>query len=145
MAQDHEDFLRRWSRRKHRAAQVAEQPKPAAEPPSASLPALDSLNFESDFKAFLRAKIDEGVKRAALKKLFSDPRFNVMDGLDVYIDDYTKGEVLSPELVAALEHAKSTLLGPKQEDQKTQGEKPAEKPGAEDAAPKSDEPPRQDA
>ena len=25
-----------------------------------------------------------------MKKLFSDPHFNVMDGLDTYIDDYGK-------------------------------------------------------
>ena len=36
--------------------------------------ALDSLSFESDFKAFMHSKVEEGVKRAALKKLFADPR-----------------------------------------------------------------------
>jgi hypothetical protein len=29
-----------------------------------------------------------------LKTLFQDPRFNVMDGLDVYIDDYSKPDPL---------------------------------------------------
>ena len=41
----------------------------------------------------------EDVRRAALKKLFSDPRFNVMDGLDVYIDDYSKTEPIPPEML----------------------------------------------
>jgi Protein of unknown function (DUF3306) len=55
-----------------------------------ALPPLESLTPESDFTAFMQPQVDEGVKRLALKKLFSDPRFNVMDGLDVYIDDYSK-------------------------------------------------------
>lgn len=139
MSQDNEDFLRRWSRRKHAAAKPAPA-APAPEAAPAQLPSLDSLDFESDFKSFMHAKVEESVKRAALKKLFSDPRFNVMDGLDVYIEDYSKGETLSPEMVATLEHAKATLLGPKQED-----DKPAA-PAPEDSAEKKvDGDTRQDA
>jgi hypothetical protein len=142
MSQDNEDFLRRWSRRKRDAAQSVRNPaQPEAAAPAVELPALDSLNFESDFKAFMQAKVEEGVKRAALKKLFSDPRFNVMDGLDVYIDDYTKGETLTPEMVALLEHAKNTLLGPKQQEE----EKLAEKAPEPDSKPKDDGPPGQNA
>jgi hypothetical protein len=36
------------------------------------------------------------VRNAALKKLFTDPHFNVMDGLDVYIDDYGKPDPCRP-------------------------------------------------
>jgi hypothetical protein len=36
------------------------------------------------------------VKNAAFKKLFADPHFNVMDGLDIYIDDYSKPDPLPP-------------------------------------------------
>ena len=46
------------------------------------------LTRESDYSRFVSPGIDEGVKRAAMKKLFTDPHFNVMDGLDTYIDDY---------------------------------------------------------
>jgi hypothetical protein len=114
MAGDREDFLRRWSRRKLGAAAEAAAPKPPAPAPAAPeapLPPVDSLTPESDFSAFMRAKVDEGVKRAALKKLFADPRFNVIDGLDVDIDDYSKLETLSPDLRDKLEHVKSTLFG----------------------------------
>ncbi len=38
--------------------------------------------------------VDGAVRNAALKKLFSDPHFNVMDGLDTYIDDYGKPDPL---------------------------------------------------
>ena len=48
------------------------------------------LTRSSDFARFIAPGVDESVKRAAMKKLFSDPHFNVMDGLDVYIEDYNK-------------------------------------------------------
>jgi hypothetical protein len=42
----------------------------------------------------MKPDVDEGLKRQALKQLFQDPQFNVMDGLDVYIDDYSKADPL---------------------------------------------------
>jgi hypothetical protein len=64
-----------------------------------SLPPVESLTIDSDFTAFLQPKVDEALKRRALKQLFRDPHFNVMDGLDVYIDDYTKPDPIPPEIV----------------------------------------------
>ncbi len=113
------DFLRRWSRLKRESA--AQKPVAREKPPQ--LPPLDSLTFESDFKAFMHSKVEEGVKRAALKKLFSDARFNVMDGLDTYVDDYTKAEPISEELLAQLEHARQTLLERKPEQKEETAEK----------------------
>jgi hypothetical protein len=118
MADDREDFLRRWSRRKQAAA-VPKAPAPRQDEALPALPSIDSLTFESDFKAFMHAKVEDSVKRAALKKLFSDPRLNVIDYMDVYIDDYTNLETIPQEMLAKLEHAKATLFGP-------QPEKPAE-------------------
>jgi hypothetical protein len=109
-----EDFLSRWSQRK-RAAAVATAPAPAQ--PPAALPPLENLTFQSDFKAFMQAKVDEGVKRAALRKLFGDPHFNVMDGLDIYIDDYTKADPIPDAMLAGLEHAKATLFAPPPREQ----------------------------
>ena len=118
MAQDEGDFLRRWAKRKREAAAVpAAKAADAAEASAAPrLPPLESVSFESDFKAFMHSKVEESVKRAALKKLFSDPRFNVMDGLDTYIDDYTKSEPIPEAMLATLEHARQTLFGPKKEE-----------------------------
>lgn len=104
-------FLSRWSRLKKAskgapggdiapptpappiAPVAASVPAPAATPEAerdaAPLPPLESLTPESDFSPFMRAKVEESVKRQALKTLFQDPRFNVMDGLDVYIGDYS--------------------------------------------------------
>lgn len=111
MAADREDFLRRWSRRKQAAAAQGTAPTPAAETAAPRLPSIDSLTFESDFKDFMHAKVEESVKRAALKKLFSDPRLNVIDYMDVYIDDYTNLESIPQEMLAKLQHARTTLFG----------------------------------
>jgi hypothetical protein len=39
--------------------------------------------------------MDPAVRNAAMKKLFADPHFNVMDGMDTYIDDYSLPDPLS--------------------------------------------------
>jgi hypothetical protein len=137
-----EDFLRRWSRMKRQAedSSAALKTEPATGAPE--LPPLDSLTFESDFKDFMHSKVEEGVKRAALKKLFSDPRFNVMDGLDTYIDDYTKSEPMTDEFLAQLEHAKRTLFVPKAEEEPAPA---AAEEKAEAAEEKKDVEPKQDA
>ena len=128
-----QSFLRRWSRLKQEeAAKSPATTKGDVAPAPAELPALEGLSFESDFRAFMHAKVDEGIRRAALKKLFRDPRFNVMDGLDVYIDDYSKEDPISPALLAQLEHARTTLLGPQPEEEPPPQE--AEKPEAADDA-----------
>jgi len=105
-----DNFLSRWSKRKHAnnrgelppdpappmptAAPAASVAMPAApvEPPP--LPDVASLTPESDFTGFMREGVPEPLKRQALKTLFQDPRFNGMDGLDVYIDDYSKPDPL---------------------------------------------------
>jgi len=124
MSSDTGNFLRRWVRRKHEAAKTP--PAAAAETPVSELPSVEELDFESDFGAFLRAKVDEGVRRAALKKLFSDPRFNVMDGLDVYIDDYSKEDPIPPGMLAQLQHAKTALFGPRTEEKTEEEDKTPE-------------------
>jgi hypothetical protein len=100
--------LARWSRRKLDAAQAAPAPPaPSAAPATVApapvkLPPVETLSFDSDFTAFLRPEVDETLKRAALKQLFRDPRFNVMDGLDTYIDDYTKADPIPEDMLAGL-------------------------------------------
>ena len=147
MARDDQDFLRRWSRRKRAAQAAPAAPAPEATPAPAELPPLDSLNFESDFKSFMQAKVEESVKRAALKKLLHDPRFNAMDGLDTYIDDYTKNEGISEEMLKTLEHARSTLFPPQAEGAKeeTAKEETAKEEAPEPKTDKKDGDPGQDA
>ena len=128
--------LARWSRRKQEATRDdadAARPASSASPatagadaiagtsasptpvptPNPTLPPIESLTPESDFTPFFKPDVDPTLKRQALRKLFSDPHFNVMDGLDVYIDDYTKVQPIPPELVATLAHARYVLAPPK--------------------------------
>ena len=72
------------------------------------LPSLEdarALTPKSDFRPFMQQGVASDVRNAAVKKLFTDPHFNVMDGLDIYIDDYSKSDPLplavARELLAA--------------------------------------------
>jgi len=76
----------------------------------AVLPTMDDvaqLTSESDFSAFVARGVDQAVRRSALKKLFADPHFNVMDKLDMYMDDYNVASPMSAEMLASLKHSKS--------------------------------------
>jgi hypothetical protein len=131
-----EGFLRRWSRLKAdpAAAQPAAAPAPAQQrlgaatvvptidpqpsrvrppdgaAPAPALPTLDDvarLGSDSDFSAFVSKGVDKDVRRLAMKKLFSDPHFNLVDRLDVYMDDYNKPSPMSEAMLAALHHTKN--------------------------------------
>ncbi|MET0509078.1 MAG: DUF3306 domain-containing protein [Burkholderiaceae bacterium] len=65
-----------------------------------------ALTPDSDFSRFVGRQVGAGVRNAAMRKLFSDPSFNVMDGLDVYIDDYSKPEPLPATLARRLASAR---------------------------------------
>ena len=99
-------FLERWSRLKKAADKVAEAEITDAE----SL--LANLTPDSDFTQFLRQEISEEVRRKAMKTLFADPHFNVMDGLDTYIDDYSISDPIPPEMMALLNQAKTLFETP---------------------------------
>ncbi|WP_366925999.1 DUF3306 domain-containing protein [Acidovorax sp. 16-64-162] len=61
----------------------------AAEPPPPTLADAQALTSDSDFKPFVARGVAPEVRNAAMKKLFADPHYNVMDGLDIYIGDYS--------------------------------------------------------
>ena len=113
-----ENFFSRWSKRKddvregkavepepvvEEEVEVAAPPaaEPAPEPPP-TLEDVQSLTPQSDFSRFARSDVPADVKNAAMKKLFSDPHFNVMDRLDTYIDDYNTPDPIPPELLRQL-------------------------------------------
>jgi hypothetical protein len=128
-----EDFLSRWSRRKTEAreqpaSEPVPPPQPAAEDAAPELPAIDDLTLDSDFRGFFHPKVDEDLRRSALRKLFSDPHFNVMDGLDTYIDDYSKSEPIPPAMLAGLRQAQRILdwAAGKDDDATAGAELPAE-------------------
>ena len=104
-----DDFLKRWSRRKREAAEVAKpvapetevaDAKPASEeivaPEAqpefdvASLPPIDSITAVSDITAFLRAGVPAELTRAALRRVWTaDPAIRNFVGLAENAWDFT--------------------------------------------------------
>lgn len=165
MAQDKETFLGRWSRLKREEEQKAEAPVPAeARAPAKDeqtpppLPPLEKLTAQSDFSLFMHPKVQDSLRRVALKKLFSDPHFNVMDLNEAYSGDWTGGEPITQEMLKQLNQAR-TLLFTDEEKKKLEEEEaqaaaqqapPAEGQVAQDTvqeqqAKEPDEPGRKDA
>ena len=122
-------FLSRWARRKAQVqsgevpvepvAQVTEislsanlpaaKPTPAEpvveEPPLPTLDDVAALTSDSDFSRFVKRDVGGPVRNAAMKKLFADPHFNIMDGLDTYIDDYGKPDPLPESMLRQMTSA----------------------------------------
>ena len=121
-----------------RRGELPDKAEPATPPPAAAttppptnadapvtLPPIESLTPESDFTAFFSVKTpvddalkraghkaghsDDALKRAALKTLLRDPRFNVMDGLDTYVDDYTREDPIPESVLRRIAHAQQFL------------------------------------
>src|SRR5688572_10498594 len=116
-------FLGRWAKRKEAArvgkpleaepsteSQAAVQApvapeaaspatEPAQPPPPPTLEDAQSLTPSSDFTRYIQADVPADVKNAAMKKLYADPHFNIMDRLDTYIDDYSKPDPIPPEML----------------------------------------------
>ena len=132
-------FLSRWARRKEQARSgvviapealptlpvavavavpvetvavpsAAVEAPPAAAPPPPTLADVALLTRESDYARFVGAGVDNGVNQAAMKKLFTDPHFNVMDGLDTYIDDYGKPDPIPLAMLRRMTQSKFLRL-----------------------------------
>jgi Protein of unknown function (DUF3306) len=163
MAADAEEtgFLSRWARRKAQVRQGAVPDEPAAptrppaapavepqaaslvtEPPAAPLAKADppptmndvaELTHESDYTRFVAQGVQPEVKNAALKRLFTDPHFNVMDGLDTYIDDYGKPDPLPEGMLRQMVQSKMLGLFAEDEDKEPAGPPTAAPPTPETA------------
>ena len=95
----------------------------AKEPaPAPTLDDVKALTIDSDFQPFVARSVAPEVRNAAFKKLFADPHFNVMDGLDIYIDDYSKPSPLPAELLRKMVSAQ--FLQMVEEEKPASGEPP---------------------
>lgn len=145
MPAEDKDFLRRWSSRKLEAMKAEEAP-PSAAPASAGqdqpleLPPIESLTPESEFRGFMDRRVDVATRNVALKKLFADPRFNVIDEMDIDIDDYANLVKLTEAEVLNLSHARRALFGPEPEPKEAPASEEAEVALAQDASAPTDEP-----
>ncbi len=170
MADEPTGFLGRWSRRKVDIAQgkPLEEPVVAAAPVAdAKVPAAQSqvpqealepppekkaltladaklLTKNSDFKPFMAGDVTPDVRNAAMKQLFADPHFNVMDGLDTYIDDYSRSDPIPEAMLRQMTSAKFLNLFDDEEDKegKAKGEDQVQVAGPQDDLA---EPPRESA
>lgn len=89
------------------AAGQAEQERVTA--PAPTLDDVADLTPQSDFSRFVKPDVDPGVRNAAMKKLFADPHFQVMDRMDVYIDDYNTPDPIPASMLRQL--ASAQFLG----------------------------------
>lgn len=146
-----DSFLGRWSQRKQalREGRALEEPSPPVRTPAAlvepeprlapvveragTAPALTledaaRLTPDSDFKPFALPDVAPEVRNAAMKKLFSDPHFGVMDRMDVYIDDYSLADPLPATMLRQLASASFLQLfdeDPKPADSLSAADNPA--------------------
>lgn len=84
--------------------------QPANAPAPLGLDDVRRLTPDADFRPFVARDVAPEVRNAAFKKLFADPKFNVMDGLDIYIDDYSQPDPLPASLARQLVSARSLGL-----------------------------------
>ena len=139
-----EPFLARWSRRKLEKpaeAPATDESVPAAASVAPPLPPVEKLTAKSDFSGFMHPKVEDALRRVALKKLFTDPHFNIPDPFEPYSHDLTVAEAIPEEMLKSLEHVKHMLRQP---------EPPAPDPEQqaaknEETSPPADEPARKDA
>ncbi|WP_297807975.1 DUF3306 domain-containing protein [uncultured Methylophaga sp.] len=111
MTQEQDGFLSRWSRRKldaDEAEQQAEETRPEQDAaPDISEPEAASQAEEKPI--WQRDDVDADTKKAALRKLFHKPEFNLRDGLNEYDDDFTQfaglGSVVTHEMKRMLKLA----------------------------------------
>jgi hypothetical protein len=121
------------------ATSTTAAPDLAAERPP--LPTLDdarALTPSSDFQPFMQQGVAADVRNTAVKKLFTDPHFNVMDGLDIYIGDYNTPDPLPPGMLQKMVGAQFLNLFPSSSDTTADPAKAAAASG--DPAPISDYP-----
>src|SRR5204862_3248375 len=106
-----------------------EEKKAAEAQPAPSLPPLESLTPQSEFAGFMHPKVEDKLRRLALKKLFSDPHFSVPDPFEPFSGDWTLAEPIPQEMLAKLNQARSALFSPQEREKQDK-----EAHAAEDAA-----------
>ncbi len=125
---DGEPFLSRWARRKrvartdgadtavgessieeHEITEAADagEDSPAPELTDEDMPTLDGIDENTDMSGFFSPKVTQAVKKAALRKFFHSPAFNIVDGLDDYDEDFRNfaalGDIVTSDMRSQME------------------------------------------
>jgi Protein of unknown function (DUF3306) len=125
------------------AAADAENLPELPKKPALSLDDVKLLTKDSDFKPFMTSDVGPEVRNAAMRKLFADPHFNVMDGLDIYIDDYSISDPIPESMLRQMASAKFLKLFDDEEDENGKDGEAGEESGT--VAAKEDPAPRESA
>lgn len=125
--------LKRWSRRKARSGEAPDTISPEAgglpettvesggrTPPvddrrpdagdpgpvktDDDMPDLESINDASDMRDFFSPGVSEQLRNQALRRLFRTSRFNVIDPLDDYNEDFRSFELLGDLVTSDMRH-----------------------------------------
>ena len=102
----------------HEDGQTPNLNSAAQQKPAPSMADVQTLTKDSDYTQFMAGEVAPEVKNAAMKKLFTDPHFNVMDRMDVYIDDYGQPDPLPKAMLRQMASAKFLNLFEDDDDEK---------------------------
>ena len=108
--------------------------------PERVLPTLEDvkqLTPESDFSSFVAQGVSPEVRNAAVKKLFADPRYSMIDGMDIYLEDYSLPSPLSAAMLAKMVSAKTLRLVEDPDEQQASAQ--AQAVQASDQAPQAED------
>jgi Protein of unknown function (DUF3306) len=86
-------------------------------PAAPTLEDAKALTIESDFKPYMVSNVSPEVKNAAMKKLFTDPHYNVMDMMDTYVDDYSKSDPIPESMLKEMVSVKFLKLFERDEEE----------------------------
>ena len=90
------------------ADRILEKSRKESQPDEAltdeDMPDVETLNENSDYTGFMSPGVSEGLRKLALRRLFSGAGFNITDGLDDYDDDFTKFEPLGDLITSDMKH-----------------------------------------
>jgi hypothetical protein len=95
---------------------LAEAPEPHQPAAAVELPSVESLTKDSDFSPFMQADVPPALRNQAMKKLFTDPHYNVMDMLDTYVDDYSKSEPIPLDWLKKMSQSRALKLFDEEEE-----------------------------
>lgn len=129
-------FLSRWSKRK----QQGEQAETESAPPLVERAAEQQNDADKDehvkgddvraLPVWQQDGVDAETKKAALRKLFRKPEFNVRDGLNEYDDDFTQfaslGNIVTHEMKRMLKLAEEKTRPDEAKQEQTQSSAAAE-------------------